>query len=146
MLIGRLTRDPEGIANGKGAKFGFAVNNRQLDNGEWKDVPVFLDCEVWNRGDTGKQADLALQSLRKGSRVFIEGKLKMDSWADKNDGTKRTAIRITVDNFQFLDPKNDGETRQPQRQRPAASDGDAYDGFAAPRRAGAAMTEEEIPF
>ena len=56
MLIGRLTRDPEAIPGGKGAKFGFAVNNRKLNNEtqQWEDIPVFIDMEIWNRGDLGK--------------------------------------------------------------------------------------------
>src|ERR1700722_17490360 len=63
MLIGRLTRDPEVRAfsnGGKVAKFGFAVNNRKKDSqtGQWEDVPMFIDCEAYNRGEFGKQADL----------------------------------------------------------------------------------------
>ena len=56
MLIGRLTRDPEmrTFSNGgKVAKFGFAVNNRKFnqDSQQWEEVPVFIDMEIWNRGD-----------------------------------------------------------------------------------------------
>src|SRR5579859_2591804 len=93
MLIGRLTRDPEAILGGKGAKFGFAVNNRKLNNEtqQWEEVPVFIDMEIWNRGEMGKQADLVLRTLRKGQQVFIEGHLKLDSWEDKNGGGKRSA-------------------------------------------------------
>src|SRR5947208_5203021 len=88
MLIGRLTRDPEVrmFANGgKVAKFGFAVNNRRKNTttGAWEDEPVFLEVESFNRGETGRQADLVEQSLRKGSQVFIEGHLKLDQWTDK---------------------------------------------------------------
>lgn len=126
-LIGRLTRDPEAIASGKGCKLGFAVSNRRLNagTGKWEDVPVFIDCECWNRGE-GTQATRLLETVRKGNQLFLEGHLKMDSWEDKNGGGKRTAIRLVIDSFQYLEskPGGSGESRQPQpakstRQQPA---------------------------
>lgn len=124
MLIGRLTRDPEAVADGKGAKFGFAVDNRRYNqtSGEWESVPVFLDCEVWNRGEQGQQATRVLDTLKKGQQLFIEGHLWMDQWQDKADGSNRTKIKVVVDNFQYLEPKDSGEqpqaapARQAQRQ------------------------------
>ncbi len=119
MLIGRLTRDPEVRTftnGGKVAKFGFAVNNRRKNtqSGQWEDEPVFLDCEVFNRGENGRQADLVEQSLQKGHQVFLEGHLKMDQWTDK-EGQKRSRLVIVVDNFQFLERREggmgDGESR-----------------------------------
>src|SRR5438093_7718871 len=84
MLIGRLTRDPEVrmFANGgKVAKFGFAVNNRKKNSqtGQWEDDPVFLEVDAFNRGETGKTADL-VESLHKGSQIFIEGHLVLEQW------------------------------------------------------------------
>ena len=113
MLIGRLTRDPESRTfsnGGKVVKFGFAVNNRKRnqDSGQWEDVPVFLDVEVFNRGENGRQADLVEQSLRKGQQVFLEGHLKLDSWNDAKTGEKRSRLVVVVDNFQFLEPRQDG--------------------------------------
>jgi single-strand DNA-binding protein len=110
MLIGRLTRDPEAIAGGKGAKFGFAVNNRKLnqDTQQWEEIPVFIDMEMWNRGES-KQADRLLQTVRKGQQLFIEGHLKLDTWDDKNGGGKRTALRVVVETFQYLEPNARGE-------------------------------------
>src|SRR5258707_13773366 len=92
MLIGRLTRDPEVkmFSNGgKVAKFGFAVNNRKKNSqtGQWEDDPVFLDVEAFNRGETGRQADLVEQGLRKGSQCFIDGHRKLDQWTSQ-DGQK----------------------------------------------------------
>jgi single-strand DNA-binding protein len=113
MLIGRLTRKPEEISlrTGRGAKFGFAVNNRKLnaDTQQWEDVPVFIDVEVWNRGENGKLADRVLDTLDKGQQVFIEGHLKLDQWEDKNGGGKRSKLSVVVDNFQYLEPRRDGE-------------------------------------
>jgi len=112
MLIGRLTRDPEArtFANGgKVVKFGFAVNNRKKNQqtGQWEDEPVFIEVDVFNRGETGKQADLAEQSLRKGHQVFIEGHLRLDQWTGQ-DGQKRQKLMVVVDNFQFLEPRTEG--------------------------------------
>src|SRR5262245_22884944 len=113
MLIGRLTRDPEVRTfnnGGKVAKFGFAVNNRKKNQqtGQWEDEPVFLDVEAFNRGENGRMADQIEQNLAKGRQIFIEGHLKLDSWTAQ-DGQKRNRIVVVVDNFQYLDPRQDGE-------------------------------------
>jgi single-strand DNA-binding protein len=127
MLIGRLTRDPEVRVFGNGgkvAKFGFAVNNRRKNqqSGQWEDEPVFLDMEVFNRGETGKQADLIESSLRKGHQVFIEGHLRMDNWTDK-EGQKRSKLLVVVDNFQFLERREDGGQRMSSPPRQSQSSG-----------------------
>src|ERR1051325_3623471 len=131
MLIGRLTRDPEVRMfqnGGKVAKFGFAVNNRRKSpqSGQWEDEPVFLECEAFNRGETGKLADLIEQYLHKGNQAYVEGHLKLDQWDDKTTGDKRQKIKIVVDNVQFLEPRRDGQGGSggytPRRQEsPAAA-------------------------
>ncbi len=166
MLIGRLTRDPEAIPAGKGgAKFGFAVNNRKLNNDtqQWEDVPVFIDVEIWNRGEN-RQAERVVQTLRKGQQVFIEGHLKMDTWDDKNGGGKRSKLLVVVDNFQYLDARAEGSNGDqmmraprpvaaaPSRPAPAptAYQGGGYDddpGMSSPpRQGGGGGNEEDIPF
>jgi single-strand DNA-binding protein len=112
MLIGRLTRDPETrtfASGGKVANFGFAVNNRRKNTttGQWEDEPVFVDMAVFNRGETGRKADLAEQYLRKGHQVYIEGHLKLDQWTTQ-DGQKRSKLSVVVDDFQFLEPRGEG--------------------------------------
>ena len=113
MMIGRLTRDPEvrTFANGgKVTAFGFAVSNRKKNQstGQWEDEPMFIDCQVFNRGEKGKSADLAEQYLRKGHLTYLEGHLVLDQWDDKTTGQKRQKHKLTVDEFQFLEPKKDG--------------------------------------
>jgi single-strand DNA-binding protein len=127
MLIGRLTRDPEvrTFSNGgKVANFGFAVNNRKKNQqtGQWEDEPVFLDFEAFNRETGRKLADQVEQYFKKGAQFYLEGHLKLDQWQDKNDGSKRSRLKIVLDDFQFLEPRADGGGEggmRPQRSAPA---------------------------
>jgi single-strand DNA-binding protein len=118
MLIGRLTRDPESRTfsnGGKVTKFGFAVNNRKKNTqtGQWEDVPVFIDVSVFNRGEQGRQANLAEENLRKGHQLFIEGHLVFEQWDDKQSGQKRSKLSVTADNFQFLERRPEGGSGGP---------------------------------
>jgi single-strand DNA-binding protein len=113
MLIGRLTRDPEVRTFGTGGKvanFGFAVNNKKKNQqtGQWEDEPVFLDIEAFNRETGRKLADLVEQYFRKGAQFYLEGHLKLDQWQDKNDGSKRSRLKIVLDDFQFFEARQDG--------------------------------------
>ncbi len=154
MLIGRLTRDPEvrTFSNGgKVAKFGFAVNNRKKNQqtGQWEDEPVFIDAEVFNRGENGRQADLVEQSLRKGQQVFLEGHLRMDNWTDK-EGQKRSKLLVVIDNFQFLEPRGEGAPAPRAGGAPArkpADTGYGGGGFDEPEEGSSRSSEEsDIPF
>lgn len=113
ILIGRLTRDVETRAFANGgmvAKFGFAVTNRKRNaqTGEYEDEPMFIDCEAFNRGDTGKLADIIRDKCRRGSQIMIEGKLHLDNWDDKATGAKRSKHKLVVENMQLLDARQDG--------------------------------------
>ena len=113
ILIGRLTRDVETRAFANGgmvAKFGFAVTNRKKNaqTGEFEDEPMFIDCEAFNRGDTGKLADIIRDKCRRGSQIMIEGKLHLDNWDDKTTGAKRSKHKLVVENMQLLDARQDG--------------------------------------
>jgi single-strand DNA-binding protein len=130
MLIGRLTRDPETRTFSNGGKvtnFGFAVTNRKKNpsTGQWEDDPMFIDVKVFNRGEMGKQADLAEQNLRKGHQVFLEGHLVFEQWDDKQTGQKRSKHALVVDNFQYLERREDGMGGAPRATAPSQ---------AAPRR------------
>ena len=155
MLIGRLTRDVESRSfnnGGKVAKFGFAVSNRKKNpqSGQWEEVPMFIDCEVYNRGEFGKSADLAEQYLAKGKQVYLEGRLELDQWDDKTSGQKRSKHKLVVENMQFLDSGGQqGEGGQRGGMSRANSGGDEYNGgsgepgVGVPNNAG---NSEEIPF
>ncbi len=100
MLVGRLTRDPELRYAGSAAvtNLGLAVNRRYKDkSGEWKDDTCFVTVVFWE-----KQAELAQQYLKKGSAVYVEGRLQSRSW-DSKEGEKRTTLEIRGDRVEFLD-------------------------------------------
>jgi single-strand DNA-binding protein len=115
MLIGRLTREPESRTFSNGGKvtmFGFAVSTRRKNQqtGQWENGDaMFIDCKVFNRGDFGKKADTAMQYLHKGNQVYLEGHLVLEQWDDKQTGQKRSKHALYVDDFQFLEGRQDGE-------------------------------------
>lgn len=119
MLIGRLAADPETrtfASGGKVANIRFVVNNRKKNSkGEWEDDPVWLDVKAFDRENGRKTASLCEQCLKKGSQVFLEGKLHMEQWEDKNGGGRRTKLVVVLDDVQFLDKRE--EAREPVEAR-----------------------------
>jgi single-strand DNA-binding protein len=132
ILLGNLTRDPEsrGLpSGGTVVSTGIAVN-RKWSGGE---EVLFMDLSVF-----GKLADIVAQYARKGMQVYLEGRLKLDQWNDR-EGNKRSKISAVVDTFQMLGspPAKPGEHeyyQPPQQSPPAASSS----GFQVP--------DDDIPF
>ena len=120
MLMGNLTRDPEVRYTPKGtalATIGLAVNRTWTNEaGEKKEEVTFVDVEVW-----GRQAETIGQYMAKGRPLFVEGRLKLDQWDDKESGQKRSKLKVVCENFQFLGaPKGNAEfSDQPPAARPA---------------------------
>lgn len=108
-LAGNLTRDPQirFLANEKAvANFGLAINRRYKgSDGQQKEEVTFVDIEAW-----GRQAELVAQYLTKGRGCMVEGRLKLDTWTDKEE-KKQSKLRVVADNVQFLDakPRQGGE-------------------------------------
>jgi single-strand DNA-binding protein len=104
MLIGNLTRDPElrHTPSGKSvAELGLAINRSWTnDQGQKQEDTTFVDVSVW-----GRQAEVIQQYVTKGSPIYIEGRLQLDSWDDKATGQKRSKLRVICENFQFLGGK-----------------------------------------
>ncbi len=102
-LMGRLTRDPEVRFTPQGipvAELGLAVNRVWRDpNGETHEETCFVDVTAW-RG----QAQTIEKYLRKGSPIFVEGRLHFSSW-ENQAGEKRSKLRVRMENFQFLDSR-----------------------------------------
>jgi len=100
LLMGNLTRDPQlSYTPNQTAvvDFGLATNRRWTgQDGSQREETCFVDCTAF-----GRQAENINKYLSKGRPVFIEGRLKFDSWTAQ-DGTKRSKLKVTVENFQFL--------------------------------------------
>lgn len=155
-LMGNLTRDPEVRYTPQGtpvAEFGVAVNRvYRGKSGQQVEDTCFVDVTAW-----GNQAQTIEKYLRKGSPIFVEGRLTYSQW-ETREGEKRSKLRVTLENFQFLDSQRDrglsGEAAAPketgQPQGVAESGAAAPEPPAEPVRDDLALEsgggEEEVPF
>lgn len=132
-LIGNLTKDPEVKAfpnGGSLASFSIATNRTyKTDDGEKKDVPEYHNVVVF-----GKMVDVVSNYLRKGSKVFVEGRLQTRSYEAK-DGSKRYSTEIVMQQMIMLNKKEGGATR-------AESDNLADDNI----QAGQEVGLDDLPF
>lgn len=140
ILMGNLTRDIEVryLNNNQAvATFGIAMNRRyKTASGEQKEDVTFVDCDAW-----GKTAEMIGQYFAKGRRILIEGRLKLETWQDKSDGSNRSKLKVVVESFHFvdskIDSKSDGEKEeQPRQQRVQQQPSEGYSQIA----------EDDIPF
>jgi single-strand DNA-binding protein len=150
MLIGNLTRDPELRYTPKGtavADISLAINRVwNNEQNQKQEETIFVEVTLW-----GRQAELAQQYLTKGRGAYIEGRLQMDTWDDKETGKKRSKLKVIGETLQFL-PDGRGaaggqqgggaqQSRPPQQQQRTAP----------PQGASAApaedfQEEDDIPF
>jgi single-strand DNA-binding protein len=152
ILVGRLGRDPETRYTGSGqavANFSVATDESYKDrNGERQKRTEWHKIVVW-----GKQAEIAQQYLKKGSLVFIEGRIQSREWQDK-EGQKRTSFEIVANNFRMLGGRAEGAAAAAGAMGavvPRASDDleqsappeESYGGGAA---GGPEISDEDIPF
>jgi single-strand DNA-binding protein len=149
ILIGNLTRDPELRFTSKGmaiAKLGIAVNRNWRDSatGELKEEVTFVDVDAF-----GKQAETIGQFLKKGRPIMIEGRLRLDSWEDKQTNQKRSKLGVILENFQFLDsrgPEEGGARPKATPPTPAAPAGPAPGPGPAPGVEEPPPAEDDVPF
>ena len=110
ILIGNVTRDPEVKFTSKGSAvtdIGLAINrNYTLDNGEKREETTFVDVELW-----GRLAEIAGEYAKKGRPLYIEGRLRMDTWEDKASGQKRSRMKVVGENLQLLGGRSEGTGR-----------------------------------
>jgi single-strand DNA-binding protein len=120
ILMGNLTRDPEMRYTPKGtavAKLGLAVNRVwKTETGETKEDVLFIDIEAFSR-----QAETIGQYLKKGSPILVEGRLRLDTWDDKQTNQKRSKILVTAENVRFLGSGQPREGGAPEAPRPRSS-------------------------
>jgi single-strand DNA-binding protein len=150
LLMGNLTRDPELRVTPKGTpicQFSLAINRTWSDGaGEKQEEVIFVDVEAW-----GKQGETIAKYCTKGRPLYVEGRLRLDQWEDKNTKEKRSRMKVVLEQFQFLgEGRSSGgaaqgaapEERAPERQSspPPRS--------APPSRSKMSQTEldEDVPF
>jgi single-strand DNA-binding protein len=153
ILVGRLGRDPETRYTGGGqavANFSVATDETYKDKaGERQKRTEWHKIVVW-----GKQAEIAQQYLKKGSLIFIEGRIQSREWQDK-EGQKRTSFEIVATNFRMLGGRGDGGgsgggsasvggARAEEHDQSAPSDD--FGGHGGGGAAGPEISDEDIPF
>ena len=154
ILVGRLGRDPETRYTGSGqavANFSVATDESYKDrNGERQKRTEWHKIVVW-----GKQAEIAQQYLKKGSLIFIEGRIQSREWQDK-EGQKRTSFEIVANNFRMLGGRAEsaaaagggemgGGASRGGDLEPAAPAEESYGGVGG-QTGGPEISDEDIPF
>ncbi len=141
-LMGNLTRDPEVRYTPKGtavADISMAINmTYRTQDGSDREEVVYVDVVTW-----GRQAETCGQYLSKGSPVFVEGRLQLDQWEDK-DGQKRSRLRVRAERVQFL-----GRGKASEGKGPATESQSTAQRGPAPAPAPAeehGHEEDDIPF
>src|SRR5215213_92132 len=103
LLMGNLTRDPELRVTPKGTsicQFSLAINRQfKMESGETREEVIYV--EAW-----GKQGETIAKYVTKGRPLYVEGRLRLDQWEDKNTKEKRSRMKVVLEQFQFL-----GESR-----------------------------------
>jgi single-strand DNA-binding protein len=147
ILVGRLGRDPETRYTGGGqavANFSVATDETYRDkNGERQKRTEWHKIVVW-----GKQAEIAQQYLKKGSLIFIEGRIQSREWQDK-EGQKRTSFEIVASSFRMLGGRGDGATGGSFAGASRSEEHDQSAGaedFGSPGAAGPEISDDDIPF
>ncbi len=144
ILVGNLGKDPEIKYTPQGtpvAKFSLATNERFKDkDGNWQDRTEWHNIVLWQR-----LAEIAGEYLKKGSKVYIEGRLRTDSWDDKQTGQKRYMTNIVGNDLVLLGGR--GEGAESAGSSRGASVGGNMDPRTPDPAAGAApISDEDIPF
>jgi len=144
ILLGNLTRDPEVRYTPKGTavtELGMAVNRvYTAENGEKREDTTFVDVTLW-----GRTAEIAGEYLKKGRPVFIEGRLQLDTWDDKQSGQKRSKLKVVGEGLQLIGSRPGGggtgggdepSSSAPSSSKPAPP----------PKAAPSEPDDDEIPF
>ncbi len=140
MLMGNLTRDPQlSYTPNQTAvvDFGMAINRKWTgQDGQSRDETCFVDCRMF-----GRRAEVVNKYCKKGNPLFVEGRLTFDSW-EAQDGTKRSKLRVTVENFEFIGGGGGGAASGGGAGQAAQS----YGGGAPASSAQPPVGDDDIPF
>jgi len=117
MLIGRLTDNPEAPrslpSGGTVIKFRFAVGRSKKNptTGQWENDPnpLYIDCEAFTNPNNKRDLVSLISSYaKKGDSLYLEGRLQLDQWEDKNGGGKRSKHKLVVEGIEFVGSKSEG--------------------------------------
>jgi single-strand DNA-binding protein len=145
-LMGNLTRDPELKTTQKGSSIcdiGLAINRTwSNDDGQKQEETTFVDVTFF-----GRQAETIDKYVHKGNPLYVEGRLKLDQWEDKQTGQSRSKMRVIGESFQFLSSgeKKDRADAPPKQDRPAPEAG-RYENAAALHRGEQSPDHDDILF
>jgi len=151
LLMGNLTRDPELRVTPKGTsicQFSLAINRQfKMESGESREEVIYVDVEAW-----GKQGETIAKYVTKGRPLYVEGRLRLDQWEDKNTKEKRSRMKVVLEQFQFLGDSRGGggapggggepgmdQTASPERHSPPPRS-------ASNRPASTENLDEDVPF
>ncbi|HEX8502858.1 MAG TPA: single-stranded DNA-binding protein [Pyrinomonadaceae bacterium] len=161
IIVGNLGRDPELSYTPQGTavcKFSVATNERRRDKaGEQQDITTWFRVTVW-----GKQAENVSKYLSKGRKVYLEGRLHMEEWTDR-EGKPRQTLEVNASDVQFIDSAGAGgvEGIPVRSQQGAGGGGGGYGGGGGgsqsrgggggagggrPPAGGGDIEDDEIPF
>jgi single-strand DNA-binding protein len=139
-IVGNLGRDPELRYTPQGnavCNFSVATNEKRRDkNGEMQDITTWFRITLW-----GKQAENASKYLTKGSPVYVEGRLKVEEWTDR-DGKGRYTLEVNATDMQFIS----GGGRGDEMSGGGADETGFGDDAGEPLKSSAAPTDDDIPF
>lgn len=137
ILVGNLGRDPELRYTPQGTpvcSFTLATNERRKDRaGENQDVTTWFRITLW-----GRQAETASQYLSKGRPVYIEGRLRVEEWTDK-DGKQRHTLEVHATDMQFIGGRGDEAAASNVRAESSTSGRGESSG-------GDDISDDDIPF
>jgi single-strand DNA-binding protein len=127
IFAGRMTRDPQLKflpSQTAVCEFGLVCNRKFKVGNEQREEMTFIDCTAF-----GRTAEVINQYMTKGKPILIEGRIKYDSWEDKQSGAKRSKLSIVVENFQFLGGGGDGDDKpRQQASRPIGTRPQSHSG------------------
>jgi single-strand DNA-binding protein len=145
ILVGNIGKDPEVKYTPSGtavAKVTLATNERYKDkSGEWQDRTEWHNIVAWQR-----LAEIVGEYVKKGSKVYVEGRLQTSSWDDKESGQKRYRTEIIANDLVLLSGRGEGDSEPGGRARGASASVDVDQRTPHAAEDAAQITDEDIPF
>lgn len=148
LLMGNLTRDPELRVTPKGTpicQFALAINRQfKMESGESREEVIYVDVEAW-----GKQGETIAKYCTKGRPLYVEGRLKLDQWEDKNTKEKRSRMKVVLEQFQFLGDGRGGGAPAGAGDAPGAASPERFSPpprASSPKPAATENLDEDVPF